>query len=365
MRVALDGTPLLGARTGVGEVVAGLLGALADRPDVEAVAYAITWAGRDELPRVVPPTVTTATRPIPARLVRELWARVPEPRIERWTGPVDVVHALNFVAPPARVPVVVMVHDLTFVRFPELCTPDTLRYPAAIRTALDRGAQVHVPSDFVGDEVREEFHLPAERVTRIYSGLAPTQGGDPVAGRRHAGAERYVLALGTIEPRKNLPTLVDAFDAIAATDPELRLVVAGPDGWGTDAFAQSVARAHHGGRVRRLGWVDDRTRRDLLAGASVFAYPSRYEGFGLPPLEAMAAGTPVVAARAGAVPEIVGDAAELVDPGDVDALAAALRRVLDDPTRRAELVGLGIERAGGFTWERAADEAVALYGALT
>ncbi|MGZ8766560.1 MAG: glycosyltransferase family 1 protein, partial [Acidimicrobiia bacterium] len=125
MRVALDGTPLLGARTGVGQVVAGLLGALADRSDVEAVAYAVTWAGRGELAAAVPPSVQTATRPFPARLVRELWDRFPEPRIERWTGKVDIVHALNFVAPPARVPVVVMVHDLTFIRYPELCTPDT------------------------------------------------------------------------------------------------------------------------------------------------------------------------------------------------------------------------------------------------
>ncbi len=364
MRVALDGTPLLGARTGVGEVVAGLLGALAERSDVEPVAYAVTWAGRGELAAVVPPSVPVATRPFPARLVRELWQRFPEPGIERWTGKVDVVHALNFVAPPARVPVIAMVHDLTFVRFPELCTPDTLRYTGAIQRALDRGAHLHVPSDFIGAEAREEFHLPADRVTRIYSGLAPTQGGDADAGRRRAGAERFVLALGTIEPRKNLPMLVAAFDAIAGADPEIRLVVVGPDGWGTDAFTEAVARARHRRRVHRLGWVDERGRRDLLAGASVFAYPSIYEGFGLPPLEAMAAGTPVVAARAGAIPEIVGDAAILVDPDDVDALSAALQELLDDATRVARLVALGTERAARFTWERAAAEAVALYGSL-
>ena len=365
MRVALDGTPLLGARTGVGEVVAGLVGALAHRTDVEAVAYAVTWTGRGELAASLPSSVRAATRPFPARLVRELWQRFPEPRIERWTGAVDVVHALNFVAPPARVPVIVMVHDLTFVRFPELCTPDTLRYTDAIERALAHGAHLHVPSDFVAGEVRDAFALPAERVTRIYSGVAPVRGGDPVAGRRHADADRYVLALGTLEPRKNLPVLVTAFDVVADADPDVTLVVAGPDGWGTDAFTDAVAHARHRRRIHRLGWVDEHARRDLLAGARVFAYPSRYEGFGLPPLEAMAAGTPVVAARAGAIPEIVGDAAELVDPDDVDALAAALHRVLDDPDRRDRLVTLGSERVARFTWARAADEAVALYGALT
>ena len=365
MRVALDGTPLLGARTGVGSVVAGFLGALAERPDVDAVAYAVTWTGRDEFAAALPRGVRAASRPFPARLVRELWARVPAPMIERWTGPVDVVHALNFVAPPARVPVIVMVHDLTFVRFPELCTPDTLRYPDAIRRALARGAHVHVPSDFIGDEVRDEFRLAPDRVTRIYSGLAPTAGGDAAAGRRRAGAERYVLALGTVEPRKNLPTLVAAFDALASGEPEVRLVVAGPDGWGTDAFTAAVSRAHHRRRVHRLGWIDEEARRDLLAGATAFAYPSLYEGFGLPPLEAMAAGTPVVAARVGAIPEVVGDAAELVDPHDVDALAAALQLVLADPVHRSRLVALGEARAAGFTWSRAATGAVALYEALT
>jgi glycosyltransferase involved in cell wall biosynthesis len=365
MRVALDGTPLLGARTGIGEMVAGLLGALADRSDVEAVAYAITWAGRSELAAAVPPSIETATRPFPARIVRELWKRFPEPRIERWTGKVDVVHALNFVAPPAKVPVVVMVADLTFVHFPELCTPDTLRYGDAIRRALARGAHVHVLSDFIAAEVCDEFGIPPERVTRIHCGLAPTSGGDVDAGRRVAGAERYVLALGTVEPRKNLPALVAAFDAVADADPDVTLVVAGPDGWGTDAFTAAVRRAHHRRRVNRIGWVDERTRRDLLAGAAAFAYPSLYEGFGFPPLEAMAAGTPVVAARAGSIPEILGDAADLVDPGDVDALTNALQRVLDDPVHGARLVALGTERAGRFTWDRAAAEAVALYGSLT
>jgi glycosyltransferase involved in cell wall biosynthesis len=296
--------------------------------------------------------------------VRALWQRLPEPRIERWTGPVDVVHALNFVAPPARAPVVVMVHDLTFVRYPELCTPDTLRYPAAIRRAIARGAHVHVPSDFVGGEVQEEFGVGPDRVTRIHSGVSPTAGGDARAGRHLAGGERFVLALGTVEPRKGLPALVAAFDAVAAADRDVRLVVAGPDGWGTDAFTASVARARHRDRVHRLGWVDERDRRDLLAGAAAFAYPSLYEGFGLPPLEAMAAGTPVVATRVGAIPEVVGDAAELVDPDDVDGLAAGLRLVLEDDGRRATLVARGIERAAGFTWERAAARAVDLYRSL-
>jgi len=360
MRVAIDGTPLLGSRTGVGEVTHGIVNHLAARSDVDLVVYAVTFSGRRELASVIPAEARAAVRPVPARAVRALWARTAHPRIERWTGPVDVVHATNFVGPPAGAPVLVTIHDLTFLRYPELCTPDTLRYPQSIRRALDRGAHIHVPSDFVRTEVQEAFGLEAERVTRIYSGLtaSPAQAS---AGQAFPGSRRYVLALGTIEPRKNLPALVAAFDAVAATDPDLELVIVGPDGWGVDALTHAVAEAHHRDRIRRLGWVDEATRADLLAGATAFAYPSRYEGFGFPPLEAMAAGVPVVATRAGAVPEVVGEAAELVEPDDVDALAGALGRVLTDDARRAELVTRGTERIRRYSWTTTASELVALY----
>jgi glycosyltransferase involved in cell wall biosynthesis len=170
-----------------------------------------------------------------------------------------------------------------------------------------------------------------------------------------------VLALGTIEPRKNLPRLVHAFDAVAHSHPDVLLVVAGPDGWGTSAFADAVTAVSTGDRVRRLGYVTDQQRADLLAGASVLAYPSLDEGFGHPPLEAMAAGVPVVGARAGALPEVADGAALLVDPTDEDALADALSRVLDDDTCRADLVARGHARADEFTWTRCVDELVDLY----
>jgi glycosyltransferase involved in cell wall biosynthesis len=176
-----------------------------------------------------------------------------------------------------------------------------------------------------------------------------------------AGAERFVLALGTVEPRKNLPTLVRAFDRVADDDPNLTLVVAGPDGWDRDAFTAAWSAARHRERVWRLGYVTEDERRDLLAGATVFAYPSVYEGFGHPPLEAMAAGVPVVAADAGALPEILGDAAVLVDPSDVDAIADGLHRVIHDASLRATLTARGTERAGRFSWDDAAPEFVDLY----
>jgi len=361
LRVAIDGTPLLGARTGVGEVVDGFATELGHRDDLEVVAYALTWRGRHELAAAVPSGVRAATSPMPARFVRAAWMRTDHPRIERWTGPVDVVHATNYVGPPARARVLVSVYDLGFVRFPELCTGDAMQYPELLRRAIRRGAWIHTTSDFVTHEVLDAFDIPAERVARVYPGIPPIQDGDAARGRTLARATRYVLAIGTIEPRKNLPTLVRAFDGLAAADPDLALVVVGTRAWGAEAFDDACARAHHRSRIHLLGYVTTDDRRDLLAGASALAYPSRYEGFGFPPLEAMVAGVPVVAARAGAIPEVVGDAALLVDPDDVDALAAALDTVLHDEASRRALVARGRVRHENFSWVRAADELSAVY----
>jgi glycosyltransferase involved in cell wall biosynthesis len=312
----------------------------------------------------VPAGVRTATRPVPARLVRWLWRRANHPTIERWTGPVDVVHGTNYVGPPARVPVVVSVYDLTFLERPELADPATHANTGLIRRALDRGAVVHTTSDYVGARVVDTFGVPADRVVRVYPGLPTVGHGDPEGGRRVAGSERYVLFVGTIESRKNLPALVRAFDCVAAGDPSLRLVLAGQPGGAAGAVADAVRAARHGDRVTMPGYVDIATRLDLLAGSNLLAFPSHDEGFGYPPLEAMAAGVPVVAANAGSLPEVLGDAALLVEPNDVEALADAMERALTDAALRDVLVDRGLRQAQRYDWDTTARELVALYARL-
>jgi glycosyltransferase involved in cell wall biosynthesis len=361
MRVAFDATALLGPRTGVGTFASEVITRLAARDELDVVAYAATWRGRGGLRGLVPATVAVTTRPMAARPLRAAWRRADVPPIEWWTGPVDVVHGPNFVVPPTRrAAALVTVHDLTFLHFPAMVTRDVAQYGGLLRRSLRRGAHVHAVSDFVASEVADAFGVEAARVHAVANGVTATPG-DPPSGRAIAGAERYVLALGTVEPRKDLPTLVEAFDLLAADDPDVSLVIAGPDGWGTDALHRATTAARHRERIVRIGWVDDAGKGDLLAGAAAFAYPSRYEGFGLPPLEAMAAGTPVVTTRAGALPETVGDAALLVDVGDAAALADALRIAITDSDTRDELVAKGRARVSRYDWNRCADGIVDVY----
>jgi glycosyltransferase involved in cell wall biosynthesis len=372
--VGFDATACLGVRTGVGRFASEVLGRIADDPGLEVHAFVVSWRGRDALAAVAPPGARVVRRPMAARPLRLAWARLDRPRIETWTGPLDVVHGPNYVVPPSRRAArIVTVHDLTPLRFPELANLDTRAYPALVAAAVARGAWVQTPTEFVRDEVIEHFAVDPGRVVAVPYGVTPpgpeVPGTAAGVGRRRAGVDRYVLALGTVEPRKDLTALVAAFDRVAGGDRDVGLVIAGQDGWGADEVTAAIADARHTTRIVRLGHVDESARVALLRGAAVLAYPSRYEGFGLPPLEAMDIGVPVVCTNAGSLPEVLGDAADYVDAAlleadrdaGVDALAEALRRVLTDEARRAELVELGRARAARYSWDRTAGAIAELY----
>ncbi len=358
LTVAIDATPLLGAPTGIGVAVAGMVEELAGRPDLDLVGYGFTATGWARLRSKLPAQARPSRAPMPAAALLRVWARIDQPPGEWWMGAVDVIHGTNFVVPPSRRAVrLVSVWDLTAVRYPELCTSTSRRYPALVQRAVDEGAWVHTGAASVAAEIIDHFGVDPRRVRVIPPGVEPAVA--PVQPAPAAPSPPYLLGLGTSEPRKDFPGLVAAFDELADIHANLELRIAGPPGWGESQLQRAIAGARHRDRVRRLGWVEDIGR--LLAGAAVFVYPSRYEGFGLPPLEAMACGVPVVATAAGSLPEVLGEAALLVPPGDPAALAAAIDRVLTDDTLRSGLIGAGRLRVAAFSWRSAGDALVGTY----
>jgi glycosyltransferase involved in cell wall biosynthesis len=368
LRVRIDATPLLiSHESGVSKFCRSLLTALVKNPVIDASAFAITWRKLGQLRQQVPRGIPIAGRPMPARPIRTAWLRLGGPPVEWFLGSTDVVHGTNFVVPPttgaARV---VTVHDLTPVKFPELCDPASLVFRDFVQRAVQRGAWVHTHSQYVADEVVDVFEADPSRVRAIWSGV-PDLGAGPMPGLENGGpalpkgVHRYVLAVGTVEPRKDFPGLVRAFDRIAGGHPDVALIIIGAAGWGSAALDDTLASLSHRDRIIRLGYVTDGDLVTWLRSAAVLAYPSRYEGFGFPPLLAMSLGVPVVTTIAGSIPEVVGDAAAIVPPGDVDALAGALEAVLDDQILAARLRAAGQERAQLFTWERCADQMAELY----
>jgi glycosyltransferase involved in cell wall biosynthesis len=363
MRVAFDATPLIGTRTGIGVATAEMLGALARHPELELSAYAVSLRHRKELADAVPEGVGTEQRPMAARPLAWLWSRANRPRIERFVGPSDVVHGTNFVVPPSkRAARVVSVWDLTFARYPELCQPDTLRYERLVARAVRTGALVHTPSQAVAEEVRRHFGARREQVTAVPLGI-PDLGppDDDAAARLIDPTTPYILSIGTAEPRKDLPSLVAAFDALAEEIEDLELVLAGPPGWGEEALVAAIDASRAKARIHRTGYIAAGALSSLLRGARALAYPSLYEGFGFPPLQAMAVGVPVVTTRAGALNEVVGGAALMVEPGEVGDLASALKVAVSDEAQRSVMITAGRTRAADFTWERTAVGLIALY----
>lgn len=362
LRVAVDATPLLDVRTGVGVFTHALLRGLATRDDVEVTAFPVSLSGRSRMRDVTPPGVRVRTPPLPARALHARWRRRSTPRIDLLVGRPDVVHGPNFVVPPARAARVATVHDLTTLRYPELCHADTLRFPDIVRRAAAEGAWIHTVSEAVRDEVVAELGIDAERVVAVPNGFDPPVGDAPT-GRRLAGVERYVLAVGTVEPRKDLPSLVAAVDRLAVEHPDLVLVHAGGDGWQVERLHEALASMGHPDRVRRLGHVPHDQLGHLYAGARVFAYPSVYEGFGIPVLEAMSCDVPVVTTAVPALQEVAGDAAAIVPVGDVDALAGAIATAWTDEAWRAQAIERGRLRCERYSWGACVDGIVGIYRA--
>jgi glycosyltransferase involved in cell wall biosynthesis len=325
--------------------------ALAERPGVEVVG--VSARHRRLPPAPWTPPVPVAQLPLTRLALYESWHRARRPRVERATGRVDAIWVAGMAMPPPSVPLVVTVHDLSFVQDPSHVTRRGRSFfHRAIELARSDASLVTCPSQATIDDC-VALGFDADRLRLVPWGIEvlPASSDEVRRVRDTYRLERpYVLWVGTVEPRKNVPTLLDAFRKLDRRG--LDLVLVGPRGWNEEL------EPHLGsveGRVRTLGFVPEADKRALLAGAEVFCYPSLREGFGLPVLEALAQGAPVVTSAGTATAEVAGAAATLVDPLDAGAIADAISEVLDTPERADEREARARARATELPWSRTAE----------
>jgi len=341
---------------GTAKSTLGLVRALLARDDVEIVG--VSARHRADPPEPWVPPVPVRSLPLPRLALYEAWHALHRPLVEHATGPVDLVHATAVAVPGSRAPLVVTVHDLAFLDDPTHATRHGLRFFLRGTELTRRRARlVIVPSEATARECGV-IGIERDRIRVVPWGVDQARASlEQVAAVKadHHLDRPYVLFCGTVEPRKNLPRVVEAMTRISH---DVELIFVGPDGWNEDLTALLSLLP---GRARSLGFVPEAQLGPLYAGASVVVYPSLREGFGLPALEAMAQGAAVVTSRGTATEEVAGDAAVLVDPTSIDEIAEGIDRVLGDPALAGELGARARARAETYTWERTASMTVAAY----
>jgi glycosyltransferase involved in cell wall biosynthesis len=361
-RIGFDVTAALAQGGGIGRYTRELIRALVATDS--AHQYRLFSARLPVAPPVpnalpVAPHVVHRPAPVAEQWLYRLWYRLRLPiPVQTVTGPLDLFHSPDFVLPPVSggIPTLLTVHDLSFVHFPDTFPAQLVAYlNRVVPWSVERATHVLADSAATRDDLQREWAVPAEKITVLTSGVNPCFQSvtDPdvliaMRSRYDLGSAPFFLAVGTVQPRKNYPMLVRAFRGVADRLPH-QLVIAGGRGWLVEGLLAEIEQQGLSDRVRLIGFVDDADLPAFYSAATAFLFPSLYEGFGLPLLEAMACGTPVISSDASCLPEIVaapdGDAGLLVDPADEAGWTTAMLRVAGDKALRADLVRRGRDRA--------------------
>lgn len=351
MRIAVDARPLTARPTGAGRVLEGLLPAW--RRSFPGDRFVLLSPRPVFRPGSLDGDCAIEVLSGPG-LPGTLWLQTLAAAAARRAGADLFLGTLSIVPAVSTLPSVALVHDLTPLLFPEWHPwRNRLGFTPFIAATVRRAVRIAAVSAATRDDLLRLFPEAADKTVIVPDGLVPPPP-DP-GGAPPNGGRPFVLFLGTLEPRKNVPRLVEAMETIWDERPAFPdLLLAGGEGWGLRGFAGRIAASRHASRIHPIGWTPEIERARLIRHARLLAYPSLYEGFGLPPLEAMALGTPVVGSSSSSLPEVIGDAGLLPDPESVAAIAAALRKANDDETWRAAARARGIERAKAFTWEASA-----------
>jgi glycosyltransferase involved in cell wall biosynthesis len=369
MRLGIDFTSASRERAGIGRYARELIRALSRVDQTNRYVLFVPRDAHDETLRFDwSPNFSIRRAPLTERYLAALWhrARVPLP-IEFFIGSVDVFYSPDFLLPPTRARrKLVTVHDLSYVRVPECFPAPLLNYlNRAVPPSVAHADLILADAASTQRDLIDVYHVPTDKVRVLYSGVDPRFRPDVSEAsqarvRELTHGKPYLLSVSTIQPRKNYARLIKAFANLITNDQlpmtNLQLVIAGGRGWMFAEIFKTVERLGLQERVIFPSFFSDEDLPALYAGATLFVYPSLYEGFGLPVVEAMACGLPVVSSNASSLPEVGGDAVLYFDPHDVDAMAATIQRALTNESLRSDLRVRGIEQAKKFSWDKAARE---------
>lgn len=366
--IGIDYTPAYEQGGGIGRYVRELVAALARLDSVTDYRLFVSGAAADALPPIPGKNFAWRGTPITPMWFARLWhrARVPLP-VETFTGRVALYHATDFTLPPTRrgTRTLLTVHDLSFVRVPEAASPPLKAYlDAVVPRSVRRADHVLADSQATKDDLIALYGTPADKITVLLSGVEArfrrVESGHIRA--KYTLPERpYILTVGTVQPRKNYVRLIHALAALRSSGHDVGLVIVGGKGWLADPMHAAIESTGMREYVHLTGFADDADLPALYSGAILTALPSLYEGFGIPVLESMACGTPVLTSNVSSLPEVAGDAAITVDPTDQAAITGALDRLLTDSALREDLSRRGLERVKAFTWEAAARQLREIY----
>ncbi len=372
--IGVDYTPAYEQTGGIGRYVRQLLAALAVLPDENQYRLFVAGAKRSSLPNPLGPRFRWSPARISPKWFARLWHRlnlyIP---VEVFVGQVDIFHATDFVLPPTlpHTHTLLTVHDLSFVRVPESASP---RLKAYLETVVPRSVKRadYVLADSLATKLDliDLYGIQPERVVVLLSGVDPIF--RPIHSAKFISTQKkyqigecpYIFAVGTVQPRKNYARLIEALSILRSRGLEIDLVIAGGKGWLEDPIYAALDQFSMRPYVHFIGFATDDDLPILYSHALCSVFPSLYEGFGLPILEAMACDTPVITSNLSSMPEVAGDAAVLINPYDVEDIAKGIQSVVEDSNLRQSLVQKGRERVKLFTWEKSAQQLLQIYQQL-
>lgn len=370
--IGIDYTPAYEQGGGIGRLTRDLVAALARLDDKSAYKLFVSGAKKSDLPPALAPNFQWKPIRINPKWLARIWHRTELPvPVELFVGDVDLFHATDFTLPPtwSSTRTIVTVHDMSFVRVPDAASQKLKAYlDKVVPRSVGQADHVIADSQATKDDLIDLYDLADEKITVLLSGIDSRYQKITddalfmtIRNQYKIPSVPYIFTIGTIQPRKNYSRVIRALKLLRENGYDLHLVIAGGKGWLEDEMYKTLEETKMQDVVHLIGFADDEHLAGLYSGAECVVFPSLYEGFGFPVLEGMACGTPVVTSTVSSLPEVAGNAAIMVDPYDVEAIAYAVQRTLDDSQLRERMISAGFEQAAKFTWENSAKQLIDIY----